>query len=207
MKAGFDNPRKIGIMVVLMLVAIYMGARSFSSAPTVPVAPQTKADAAAKQKVRTERRGGKPIYGDIEKVDPLNPTLRFDWLKNSEDREYAGAKRNIFGAEPEPTPEKEPTVAKGPTCPGNPGCPPPPPVCPGPDPRCPPPPINLKFYGFASKPGEPKRVFLSSGDDVFVAAEGEVVNRRYKVVKISNTGVEIEDVLNNNKQTIPLSQG
>jgi hypothetical protein len=80
-------------------------------------------------------------------------------------------------------------------------------VCPGPDPRCPPPPINLKFFGFKSEPGQPKRVFLSSGDDVFVAGEGDLVNRRYRVIKINAGSVEIEDVLNNNKQTIPLSQG
>jgi hypothetical protein len=206
MKLGLENKRSVAIMVALVLLAIYMLARTFSGSPA-PASAKAKSDQAAKANSPSQRavRGRGPIPIG-EKVDSLNPTLRFDWLKNSEDREYAGVKRNIFGAEPEPQ-EKPKEVAKGPTCPGDPGCPPPPPVCPGPDPRCPPPPINLKFYGFASKPGEPKRVFLSSGDDVFVAAEGEVVNRRYRVVKILNTSVEIEDVLNNNKQTIPLSQG
>ena len=199
MKLGSENKTKVAVMAVLLLVAIYMVARTFSGSPAPVAKAKTDTTAKAKTSARPLRgRGPIPIN---EQVDRLNPTLRFDWLKNSEDREYAGVKRNIFGAEPEPEPEK---VAK--VEPPNPQGPPPP-VCPGPDPRCPPPPINLKFYGFASKPGEPKRVFLSSGDDVFVAAEGEVVNRRYRVVKISNTSVEIEDVLNNNKQTIPLSQG
>jgi hypothetical protein len=205
MKLGSENKTKVAIMAVLLLVAIYMVARTFSSSPTAPTV-KAKSDNSAKAKASTRALRGRGPIPINEQVDRLNPTLRFDWLTNSEDREYAGVKRNIFGAEPEPE-EKPKEVAKGPKCPGDPGCPPPPPVCPGPDPRCPPPPINLKFYGFASKPGEPKRVFLSSGDDVFVAAEGEVVNRRYRVVKISNTSVEIEDVLNNNKQTIPLSQG
>jgi len=71
----------------------------------------------------------------------------------------------------------------------------------------PPPPINLKFYGFASKPGEPKRIFLSQGEDVFIAREGDIIDRRYKVLHISPTQVEIEDVLNNNRQNIPLTQG
>jgi len=65
----------------------------------------------------------------------------------------------------------------------------------------------LKFYGFASKPGEPKRVFLSQGEDVFIAGEGDIVDRRYKVLRITPTQVEIEDVLNNNRQNIPLTQG
>ena len=65
----------------------------------------------------------------------------------------------------------------------------------------------LKFFGFASKPGEPKRIFLSQGEDVFIAAEGDIVNRRYKVVRISPNAVDIEDVLYNNRQSIPLTQG
>ena len=76
-----------------------------------------------------------------------------------------------------------------------------------PPPPPPPPPINLKFFGFASKPGEAKKIFLSEGEDVFIAAEGEVVNRHYKVLRISPTSVEIEDVLNNNRQSIPLTAG
>jgi len=65
----------------------------------------------------------------------------------------------------------------------------------------------LKFYGFASKPGEPKRIFLSQGEDFFIATEGQVIDRRYKVLRISPLSVEIEDMLNNNRQSIPLTQG
>ena len=77
---------------------------------------------------------------------------------------------------------------------------------PAPPPPPPPPPINLKFFGFANKPGEPKKVFLSQGEDVFIAVEGDIVDRRYKVVHIGPASVEIEDVLYNNKQNIPLTQ-
>jgi hypothetical protein len=71
----------------------------------------------------------------------------------------------------------------------------------------PPPPITLKFFGFANKPGEPKRIFLSQGEDVFIAGEGEIVNRRYRVLRISPNAVEMEDVINSNRQSIPLTQG
>ena len=71
-----------------------------------------------------------------------------------------------------------------------------------------PPPINLKFFGFANEPGEPKKIFLSQGDDVFIAAEGDIVNRRYKVMRISANSVEIQDVLGSGPpQNIPLTQG
>ena len=79
----------------------------------------------------------------------------------------------------------------------------PPPPPPGPPP---PPPINIKFFGFASKPGEAKSIFLSQNDDVFVAKEGDIVDRRYKILRISPMSIEVEDVLNNNRQVIPLTQ-
>src|SRR5262249_44021564 len=122
--------------------------------------------------------------------------LRYDWLRASEDTKYEGKGRNIFSAqapipEPvEPAQTDKPDVEEA-----------------GPPPPPPPPPINLKFFGFASKPGESKKVFLSQGEDVFIASEGETVNRRYKVVRISPTSVEIEDQMNNNHQNIPLTQG
>jgi hypothetical protein len=71
----------------------------------------------------------------------------------------------------------------------------------------PPPPINLKFFGFASKPGEAKRIFLSKGEDIFVAGEGDIVDRRYKILRISPASVDVEDLLNNNRQSIPLTLG
>ena len=71
----------------------------------------------------------------------------------------------------------------------------------------PPPPITLKFFGFANRVGEAKSIFLSQGDDVFIAREGDVVDRRYRIVHITPTSVEVEDVLNNNHQSIPLTQG
>jgi hypothetical protein len=77
----------------------------------------------------------------------------------------------------------------------------------GPPPPPPPPPINIKFFGFANKPGESRKVFLSQGEDVFIAVEGDIVDRRYKVLTISPMSVEIEDVLTNNRQSIPLTQG
>jgi hypothetical protein len=71
----------------------------------------------------------------------------------------------------------------------------------------PPTPIPLKFFGFASKVGEAKKIFLSQGEDVWVAGEGEIVNRRYKVLRISPNSVEMQDVVNSGPpQSIPLTQ-
>jgi hypothetical protein len=71
----------------------------------------------------------------------------------------------------------------------------------------PPPPIPLKFFGFANQTGETKKIFLSKAEDVFIAGEGEIVDRRYKVVKISTASVEIQDlVVSGPPQSIPLTQ-
>jgi hypothetical protein len=125
-------------------------------------------------------------------VRSLDPTLRYDWLKASEDTKYQGTGRNIFRAQID-IPKPVVSVVRTPI-----------PVPQGPPP---PPPIMLKFFGFASKPGEPRKIFLSEGEDVFIAGEGDIVDRRYKILRITPISVEIEDVLNNNRQSIPLTQG
>jgi hypothetical protein len=196
MKVGVDNRKEITALVVLALVAAIVLGRMYMGKPTVsarvPV-PAVTATPAVK-KPTTQGRSGKKGR-KLPLVTSLDPTLRFDLLKSSEDQEYTGGKRNIFQLQAEEIPKPVvPAVKKQPEV----FTPPPPP---------PPPPIPLKFYGFASKPGEAKKIFLSNGDDIFIGAEGEVINRRYRIVHITNSSVEIEDILNNNRQTIPLPQG
>ena len=122
----------------------------------------------------------------------LDPTLRNDILIASQKIEYKGGSRNIFRMEEPPAPKIEPPVVPVVT---NPGPPPPPPRTP----------VNLKFYGFSAKPGKPMKAFLSEGEEVFIAKEGDIVNRRYKVVRITKTFVLLEDVLENFQQSVPLT--
>ncbi len=202
MKIGAENRNKLIAAVVLMGLALILVLRiaigSGAPVPTVvtPV-PESSLNSGAVP-ARAARPAGRAKATKRIAAAPhsIDPTLRFDWLKASEDTQYAGNGRNIFMAQaeiPQPiapamTPEQQKAAE-------------------GPPPTPPPPPITLKFYGFASKPGEPKRVFLSQGEDVFIASEGEIIDRRYKVVHISPMSVEIEDVLYNNRQNIPLTQG
>jgi hypothetical protein len=160
--------------------------------------PATNAEAAAPAAVTprpSSRTSGK---GKAPKVENLDPTLRLDLLAASEKTEYEGNGRNIFVSQPDEV-KIPPPVAPAITDTQATYTPPPPP---------PPKPIPLKFYGFASSPGEPKKIFLKNGDDVFVAGEGEIVDRRYKVLRITNTSVEIQDVVGSDPpQNIPLTQG
>jgi hypothetical protein len=194
MKVGTENRKQIGVLAVLALVAIFLLVRMYSGKPEVSARVPVPGATTTTPKKATSTSTAKKMK-KLPLVATLDPTLRFDLLKSSEDQQYTGGKRNIF----EPQMEDIPKPIAPPIKPG--------PVVPQVQLPPPPPPINLKFYGFASRPGEPKRVFLTSGDDVFIGSEGEIVNRHYKIVRISNSSVEIEDVLNNNKQTIPLTQG
>jgi hypothetical protein len=193
-KIGAENRTKLIAAVALMVLAVILVGRwMFSFGGESPAAANSAANVAAPVTLPTAakpRIRGRKINNASRSLDP---SLRYDWLKASEDTKYAGKGRNIFRAQIDiPRPEKFTPDRV------------PPPQPTGPPP---PPPINLKFFGFASKPGEPKKIFLSQGEDVFIAGEGEMVDRRYRILRISPMSVEVEDVLNNNRQSIPLTQG
>jgi hypothetical protein len=214
-KSGLEQRGKVIFAVVLGVIALFALATTLRREPASVGAaqPTSTTKTNAPQAAQAKRRVRPGSQASTTKERSLDPTLRFDYLL-SEKVEYKGGKRNIFSMQSEPVEPVKKVADKGPHCPdaNDPRCGPPPPNCsPGaaPDPRCPPPPIPLQFFGFASKPGEPKRIFLRTTDtnDVFVAGEGEVVNRRFRVLRIMGSGVEVEDVLNNNKQVLPLQQG
>ena len=192
MKIGAENKRQLYIMLGLMAVALFFLLRMFLSSDSPPRTVSASIPSAA-----TPGEAGAQGRGRAKAAPPLDPTLRTDLLKNSEGAEYKGTGRNIFEAQATPAPiakEKPPPVVvqHGPI---------------GPPLPPPPPPIPLKFYGFANKPGQQKSIFLVNGDNIFIGREGDIVNRRYKILHISSSEVEIQDVLDNHTETIRLTQG
>ena len=67
-----------------------------------------------------------------------------------------------------------------------------------------PPPIDLKFFGTETGGGGVRRAFLLHGEDVFLVASGDIVQRRYRVVRIDARSIVMEDIANNDQQTLPL---
>lgn len=189
MKIGAANKKQLVIMGVLLAVLAAVVIYDFAGLGTSSAAPP-----ASSAQVSAKRSRSGPATA-VE--DDLDPTVHLATLEASRKVKYE-AGRNIFEMEaaPMPTPiaSVRPPVAQGP---------------PTPTPTPPPPAIPLKFYGFANKPGEAKRIFLAEGDPqnstVFIAKQGDIVDRRYRVVQIAATSVEIEDVLYNHKQRIPLT--
>jgi hypothetical protein len=194
---GTENRKKVlwaGGLGVLALIV--MGYEFFGSSSSPVTAAQPAAELAPSRATNVRRTRS----GNVKAVtEPrLDPTLDLRLLAETENTKYTGSGRNIFVAQAEPIPQPvAPVRVDKENLQLRPPEPPPPP---------PPPPIPLKFFGFANKPGEPKKVFLTSGDDVFIAVEGDIVDRRYKVIHIGPISVEVEDVLYNNRQNIPLTQ-
>jgi len=128
-----------------------------------------------------------------------DPRLRLEILERAQAIEYRGEGKNIFregGQAKIPKVNVSPLLHK-PRIPPHmvDSAPPPPPA------------INLTFYGFTNRAGEKPMVFLTQGGDIWIASEGDVVKRQYKIIRITPSTVEVEDLLNNNRQTLRLKQG
>ena len=198
MKLGTESKKETILAVALVALAVWSGVHYFSSSsPTVRASSATTASStpqAARRVKNVVPRSQQKKNAQVA-APSLDPRLRLDLLRSSEQIAYAGTGRNIFQDQPERIATPVRKVIEQPQ--------PPPTIIPPP----PPPPINLRFFGFANRPGEAKQIFLAEGDDVFIAKQGDIVDRRYKVIQIQQNSVIIEDVLNNNRQTIPLVQG
>jgi hypothetical protein len=192
-KLGIENRKLVIALAVLGAIALVMLGREFwpASPAAAPVTVQTTSTAARPGIRRTASGKVVPAIGPR-----LDPTLDLNLLSQSEEIKYAGNGRNIFVAgsvaieklKANGTTDQQAALHQSPPIP-------------------PPPPITLKFFGFANRPGETKKVFLSQGEDIFIAVEGDIVDRRYRVLHISPTAVDVEDVINNNRQSLPLTQG
>ena len=145
-----------------------------------------------------------------DRVDPMSidPTLRLDLLAKVQAVDMQGGNRNLFQfstAPPPPLP-KEPIVPvktpqqvakEGAQKKIDAGPPPPPPA----------PPITLKYYGYSSTRGDDrKRAFFLDGDEILVAGEGELVKKRYRVVRIGVNSVVMEDSQFKHEQTLRLQE-
>ena len=224
------EPKKIAILVALGAVAGYFYLSNSTpggdSGPATPapartvqpaVAPRVGGRAAvrpggrAQQKaLNSSSREFKPSFKRTD-IDPSNidPTLHLDLLAKLQDVKVEAGSRSLFeiGKEPAPAvvPGKEPEKIIPQVAFVGPKEPPPPPP-PPPDPKAPP--IPLKFYGFVnpSKAATDKRAFFLDGEDIVIAAEGETVKKRYKIVRIGVNSAVVEDTQfkSNNQQTLPL---
>jgi hypothetical protein len=203
LKVGNEDKKKVAIAAVLGVIVLFLVGRTlwstFGPSPAPAAAPvvQAPAPVATAAPVSTGRvstHAATRVGGAA--MAKLDPTLHPEWMAQAESLEYTGKGRNIFSMS-----SAQPVIeaVQGPIRPTKQG----PAVAVGPPP---PPPIDLKFFGFESSKAGLRKAFLLHGDDVFIAAEGDVVDHRYKVVKIAPFNLQVEDIPYHNTQTLPLIQ-
>jgi hypothetical protein len=127
-----------------------------------------------------------------------NPNLHFAPVERARKTEYKSAGRNIFSAVAPPPlvakenkikPIREPSGPK----PEPPVPPPPPPVLP------------VKFFGYGIVPnGTARLAFFTDGEETYVVGEGEILLKRFRILRIGNATVEFEDVSTGLHGTAPL---
>ncbi|HWR49807.1 MAG TPA: hypothetical protein VN428_01780 [Bryobacteraceae bacterium] len=227
MKLGTENRNKVILLGVLFLVLAYFlytnvfapdddAAIRAHRAQVTPTRQDPVTAAGLPTQPEPEVRARPPIRGaartgmqfkmsgaakgmDLASVDP---TLRLDLLAKVQHVNLQGGERNLFqfGAVPMPkTPEPKIIPSASPA-----------PVPVNATPAAPvkpqTPPIPLRFYGYSqARPGE-RRAFFLDGEEIIVATEGEVVRRRYKVVRIGINSVVMEDTQSSSQQTLPLQE-
>lgn len=225
-KVGAD-PKKIGLLVGLVVVAagVYFynsnpgGDSSATPAPsrarsvptTSPGAAQRAAQRSSFRRVQADSGGTREFRPSFtpKNVDTatIDPTLRLDLLAKLKTVNVDAGTRSLFeiGAAP-PAAQinvKEPAkiaIARpfvGPIFPK--------PAAAPPEPKAPP--IPLKFYGFInkSKAGD-RRAFFLDGEDIVIAGEGDMIKKRYRILRIGVNSAVVEDTdfKSNNQQTLPL---
>ena len=205
-----EDQKKIAAVVVFVVIAavlvyfeyFYTGAPTAQAPVVVASAPNGSAgNGAATESVQAGGNAAKTVG---KSSTALDPTLHMEAMLVSESVEYSGTGRNIFSASSVPVGPMPEAIAKARPNPtpavAPPPAPPPPPVtCP---PTCPP--IPLKFFGFELSAKGTRQAFLLHDDDVILASTGDVVVRRYRVVSIDAKSIQVEDMQNNNRQTLPL---
>jgi hypothetical protein len=203
LKVGTEDKKKVylasGLGAVMLILLLRFLWQTFGPSPAPAVAPAPPRVITAPRTTPATTTAEGPAYGrqaaKVGGLAALDPTLHPELMRQTESLEYTGRGRNIF-SQFSVAPEIPKAVAPVRVAQTNTGPPPP----------APPPPINLGFYGYAAEKTGQRQVFLLHGDDIFIASEGDVVDRRYRVVKINSASVQVEDIPYHNTQTLPLRQ-
>jgi hypothetical protein len=216
---GVDPKYIVGGLLAIALLVLYLNSRSSgtegsstSTADTGTVTPSIAYPGTSNARTAKRRNRTAAAYDRgtlrIRPVDPtrgdIDPTLRLDMIARLQNINVDTPGRSLFevgAAAPVPTPE---AVEKLNTK-----------IEPAPLPATPPPAaapvtpqanIPLRFYGFVQPAGSnhQNRGLFMSGDNVVVAAEGELIDHRYLVVQLSLNSARMEDTQIKQGQVLPV---
>lgn len=221
MKAGTENRKKTiaagALGAVALICVVYMYSAVFGGSDTTPTsatpAPMATAPTPARPEtaaVVTQPAGGAAGLGATPGVPAakltstaasLDPTLDEAAMLRTESLVYSGTGRNIFSASYTPVAANLP--ANMPPARPRPRTMPARMVPQGPPP---PPPMNLKFFGTERHADGRMQAFFLSGDNVYLASQGDIIARKYKLLNLTANTAQVQDLENNNTQMLPLQQ-
>jgi len=179
---GADRRRQLllGAVVVALAYTIY---RVWPSSPT----SVARVASSKERNLTIPAPGGPP--------DPTAPGVHLDALEGGRPKP-AATERDLFRFKQKPPPPPPPKTTKPAETPVPTGPPPPPLVSP----------MALKFIGVLEAPERPGKIaVLSDGRDVFHGREGDIIEGRYRILKIGAESIDMAYLDGRGRQTIRLS--
>lgn len=178
-----DGLGRQAVMVVILIGVAWWGYRQYFPADAGPAASN------AVSKVATA--------APVIPAGQLPPAVKLGALEPVGGKPAASRNPFRFGEPPPPPPPPPRPVVQAP--------PPPPPVPAGPPPPPPgPPAIPLKFVGVMQLPNGVKVAALTDGRGTMTGREGDVIDGRFRIVRIGVESIVMEYVDGKGRQTIPL---
>lgn len=170
--------KKLALLVVLAGVLVWLNLPEGSSSPTAAVLNVVRGSG---QKDRAKQLS--PHIPDAR--------LQVERLDQAPRVQARDVRRNVFEYGRQAPPSSAQQTQSPPVA-----APPPPP------PRAP-----FRFYGVveSSRQGG-RQVFLTDGEEIFVASEGAVVKKRYRLVRIQPQSIEVEELAGDRRWIVPLEQ-
>jgi hypothetical protein len=144
-----------------------------SATPVIP---------ASNRQAANRRAGAARAAAARGEIDPAELKVRLDALQ-AKPPDFGEHERNPFRFQPPPAPPPPPKSVAPPTEPSGPPLPPPPPPIP---------PVPLKFMGTVEKPGLTLAALTDCKGFSYAAREGEIIDGRYRLVKIQVESVILE---------------
>jgi len=181
----------LAALVVVLLAVIYR-LWTATTAPAPAAASNRSAGSAAAARTASGRGGGT----DTKSIEA--PDVHLEAL-NAERPQPGAGERNLFRFKPKAPPPQPPPTQQQPTGP----LPPTTTSIPGPPPV---PPITLKFLGIIDSPSRGQKIAaLSDGRNTFHGVEGDIIEGRYRILKIGVESIELQYVDGRGRQTIRLT--
>jgi hypothetical protein len=178
-----ERRRLVVLLAVLGLVSVIAAYRLWPETATPGV-------------TQSNGRGGTAARGPSEVAAP---DVHLQVLREDRPEPETGAQRDLFRFKPRAAPARPTAPPQAPAAAVNAppaGPPPPPPLAP----------ITMRFIGLVESPEHAQKIaILSDGRGVYQGREGDIIEGRYRILRIGVESVEIAYLDGRGRQTIRLS--